>query len=537
MRTFISILVGLGGGLGLFLHGTQLLSEGLRKAAGDRMRRLLELFTSKPVTAVLTGAGVTAILQSSSTVTVMIVGFVNSGLMTLKQAVGSIMGANIGTTITAQIVSFNVYDFALPLIAIGALVYFFAKNKARNVGLGLLGFGMLLFGLSIMSDATYPVREYEPFLNLLASMGSQPLLGILVGAIFTGIVQSSSAVTGIVIAFAWQGIIDLPAGLAITVGANIGTCVTALLTAIGTNLTARRAAVSHFLFNSFGAVLFLVLRRPFIELIAHSGGTIARQIANAHTLFNVTTTLVVLPFLNPFVQLVTKLLPGEDEIINMKPQFLDDRMIRTPAALLSAQREAVRMGEYALSMTEAAMEVFKEGNIDRMDEIRKKEEVVNSLEKAITAYLARANQYPLGDSQSRHLTNYMHVVNDIERIGDHAINIAELGIIRVEGNLELSQAALDDLDKMTGVVTRIYRETLDSLKTRNAETAQRLIAEDDLVDDLEKKYRANHIERLNKGQCDAEVGVLFLDVISNLERIGDHANNISEAVVNIATDV
>ncbi len=534
MRTGIGIAVGIFGGLGLFLLGTQLLSEGLRKAAGDRMRRLLELFTSRPITAVLTGAGVTGILQSSTTVTVMIVGFVNSGLMTLTQAVGTIMGANIGTTITAQIVSFDIYAFALPLIGVGAILHYFSRKKSRNIGLGLLGFGLLLLGLSTMSNSIKPVSEYEPFLRLLATLGTRPILGIVVGALFTVLVHSSSAMTGLVIAFSWQGLIDLPAGLALIVGANLGTCITVVITSLGSALAARRAALSHVLFNLFGVLLFIIFRKPFAALVSLTGHTISRQIANAHTFFNMATTLILFPLLPYFVKIVTSLVPGEDVVIELKPKYLDNRMIHTPAALISAQKEAVRMGELALVMVQDGTEVFARGDAQRMNEIRQREEVVNVLEKAITAYLARANQYPLGEGQARFLTNLMHIVNDIERIGDHAVNIAELGLARIDGSLELSAAAAEDLQDMVTVVSRIYRDSLRALGDHDAELAKRLIADDDLVDDLEKKYRVNHIKRLNEGLCCPEIGVLFLDVVSNLERVGDHANNIAEAVADIA---
>ncbi len=534
MRTGIGIVVGIFGGLGIFLLGIQLMGEGLQKAAGERMRRLLELFTSKPITAVLTGAGVTALLQSSTTTTVMIVGFVNSGLMSLSQAVGTMMGANIGTTITAQIVSFDIYVLALPAIGLGALFYNFSKRRSRYAGLGVLGFGLLLLGLSTMSGAIRPVAEYEPFVRLLVSLGRWPILGIIAGMLFTVLVQSSSAITGLVIAFSWQGIITLPAGLALIVGANLGTCITVILASIGASLVAKRAALSHVLFNLFGVILFVIFRKPFTSLVALTGHTISRQIANAHTLFNIGTTLILFPLLPYFVKVVTSLVPGEDVVIELKPKYLDDRMIHTPASLISAQREAVRMGELALVMIEHGTEVFAQGEAQLMNEIRQREEVVNVLEKAITAYLARANQYPMGEGQARFLTNLMHIVNDIERIGDHAVNIAELGLARIDGGLKLSQAAAEDLQDMVKVVSRIYRDSLTALGKQDVELAKRLISDDDLVDDLEKKYRSNHIERLNEGLCCPEIGVLFLDVVSNLERIGDHANNIAEAVADIA---
>ncbi len=531
----VSIIIGLFGGLGLFLLGIQLLGDGLQRAAGERMRRILEMFTSHPLKAVLTGTAVTALLQSSSTTTVMIVGFVNSGLMSLSQAVGTIMGANIGTTITAQIVSFNIYSLAYPLIAIGALLYYFSKKKLqRYAGMGILGFGLLLLGLSTMSTAVSPVREYEPVLNLLVTIGDRPILGILAGALFTAVIQSSSATTGLVIAFSWQGIISLPAGLALIVGANLGTCITVLLASLSSSVTARRTAMSHVLFNLAGIIMFIILRRPFTSLVLLTGGTVARQIANAHTFFNVVTTLILFPLLPYFVKIVTAIVPGEDIFLEARPKYLDERLMQTPGALLSAQKETLRMGTCAVEMVETAVNAFLTGEVDHLDEVQRKEEVVNSLETAITSYLAKANQYAMNVNEAREIVNLMHVVNDIERIGDHAINISELAEVREGGKHELSDAAKADLQNMFDEVVRISRGVLEALEDRNVTKATSLLDDDDLVDDLEKMYRANHIERLNMGLCSPEVGVLFLDAVSNLERVADHAHNIAEAVADIA---
>lgn len=535
MGLSIRVLVHLFGGLGIFFLGLQLMSDGLQKSAGERMRRILEMFTSKPLKAVLTGAGVTAVLQSSSTVTVMVVGFVNSGLMDLSQALGTIMGANIGTTVTAQIVSFDIYALASPLIGIGALLYYFTKKKLpRYAGKSALGFGLLLLGLSTMSSAVDPLKGYQPFLDLLVLFGRQPLLGILAGALFTAIIQSSSATTGLIIALAWQGVVDVPAGLAIAVGANIGTCVTALLASLTAGTAARRAAIGHLLFNVFGTLLFIVFRSPFTDVVQLTSAVTARQLANAHTLFNVGTTLMLFPFLALFEKLVTRIVPGEDEVIEMKPQFLDEHMIGTPGALFAAQREVLRMANYARDMVEQAVNAFRDGDVSRLRHIQQREEVVNILEKAITAYLAKANQESMNMEQARRFVNLMHVVNDVERIGDHAVNISELAEARAAQGLELSDAAREDLDNMYGEVMKMCRGAIEALAQDNAAQAASIVDLDDVVDDLEKRFRANHIERLNQGVCHPDIGVLFLDTLSNLERVADHATNIAEAVADIA---
>lgn len=535
MGSGVQVVFQLFGGLGIFFLGMQLMSDGLQKAAGERMRTILELFTSNPLKAVLTGAGVTAVLQSSSTVTVMIVGFVNSGLMNLKQALGTIMGANIGTTITAQLVSFDIYALAFPFIGLGALLHFFSHRKlTRYVGMGVLGFGLLLLGLSTMSNAVDPLKSYQPFLNLLVLLGKRPILGVLAGATFTAIVQSSSATTGLAIALAWQGIIELPAGLAIAVGANIGTCVTALLASVTAGTAARRAALGHLLFNVFGTVLFLVLRVPFTNVVRLTGSSVARQLANAHTLFNVGSTLIVFPFLAYFVRLINAVIPGEDEIIEVKPKFLDERMIGTPGALVGAQKELLRMADLAVGMVEQAVAAFRDGDVSKLSQIEQKEEVVNTLEKAITAFLAKTNQHSMDVNQARRVVNFMHVVNDVERIGDHAVNIAELAEVRVGDNLALSEAAVADLDHMVAEVLKMCRGAIEALTQDNVAQAQDIIALDDVVDDLEKHYRANHIARVNQGLCNPEIGVLFLDALSNLERVADHATNIAEAAADVA---
>lgn len=525
------IIIGLIGGLGLFLYGMQKISEGLQKAAGDRLRQILELFTSKPIIAVLTGTLATVLVQSSSTTTVMVVSFVNAGLMNLAQAIGTIMGANIGTTITAQIVSFELYDIALPAIGIGFLMSFLCKRKTyKNLGLSLLGFGILFLGLNIMSDSIYPLREYQPFLNLLISFGQTPILGVVAGAAFTAIIQSSSATSGLVIAFASQGLLNLESGLALILGANIGTCITAVLASIGGTLTARRAAIAHVLFNVIGVVVFLFLLTPFAKLVALTSNATARQLANAHTIFNITTTILLFPFIHHFVGLVQRIVPGTEEVLNSKPQYLNQNIIHSPAAIMAASKETVRMAEIALDMLNEAFEAFLTGDSKLIDSVNRKEIVVNELERSIIRFLTEASQNPLSVSQSRRLTNLMHSAHDIERVADHATNIIELAETKIENNLCFSELGINDIKTMHKEVTEIFREAINLLKNENIDAAQKLIRADDIVDQMEKDFRDAHIRRLNEGTCTPEAGVIFLDIVSNLERIADHANNLAEAV-------
>ncbi len=532
----ISIFLGLFGGLGLFLYGMQRMAEGLQKAAGDRMRRILELFTSHPVIAVFTGAVATVLVQSSSTTTVMIVGFVNAGLMTLKQAVGTIMGANIGTTITAQVVSFNIYEVALPAVGIGFACQLLCKRKAQKyLGLSILGFGILLLGMQTMSQSLHPLRTFQPFLDSLVFLGQYPLLGVVAGALFTVAVQSSSATTGLVIAFTLQDMMSLPAGLALILGANLGTCITAGLAAIGAGVTARRAAMAHVLFNSAGVLLFLILLRPFAELVATTGTSVTRQVANAHSIFNVANTVLLFPFIGPFVRLVERLVPGEDDVLDTKPQFLDERMLHSPAALVVAKKELLRMAKMSLEMLQESVEAFMQWDEKKVQSVLRKEDVVNALEKAIAVYLAEASQDPMTARQSNRITGLMHIINDLERVGDHATNITELAEERTNHDLQLSDQAQEELGRMYKEVLRIYTRSIEILESEDAAAARNLLREDEIIDEMENQFRDSHIRRLNEGLCHPETGVLFLDLISNLERIGDHANNVAEAVADVIT--
>lgn len=527
----LEIVFGLVGGLGLFLFGMAKMSEGLQNAAGDRMKRILELFTSRPIIAILTGALTTMLIQSSSSTTVMVVGFVNAGLMNLTQAVGTIMGAAIGTTVTAQIVAFDISNFALPLIGIGAIVNFLSRKKwVQSIGLALLGLGMLFFGMHIMSDSISPLKEYQPFVNMLVNFGRNPVLGVIAGTLFTVIIQSSSATTSLIIALSLQGLIDIPSGIALIFGANIGTCITALLASLGTNVAAKRAAVSHVVFKIAGVIIFLILLKPFIWVITHSGTTVARQLANAHTIFNVVNTLIFYPFISQYVRIIELIVPGEVFGPGVKPQYLDRNILHTPAALIAATQEALRMCDISMQMLRESFQAFMKADQRFVDSVLLKEQTINLLEKEIIVYLTEASGNPWTLKQHKKITNLLHSVHDVERVGDLSTNIAELAQERIQHNINFSEMAVEELNTMYSKVESVYTRAIEVLRTERVEDAQNLLREDDEIDNLEKLYRETHIKRLNEGKCHPEAGVLFLDVISTLERIADHANNLAEAV-------
>jgi phosphate:Na+ symporter len=424
----ISIIFGLLGGLALFLYGLFFLSEGLQKVAGNRVKDMLEKLTDRPIKGVFVGTFTTGVTQSSSIMMVTIIGLINAGLLTLEQAVGVMLGAEIGTTITAQLIAFRVGTFYLPLIAIGFFLYSFSKsNRNRYIGQALLGFGILFLGMAIMKDGVKPFRS-EPFvLDILADFGRTPILGIIVGALFTGLVQSSSATTGLVIAMGMEGVITLPAAIALIFGANIGTTITGLLASIGSSLSAKRTAAAQFFVNIAGVSLFFPFISRFATIVATTSPDLPRQIANAHTIFNVTVTLLMLPLVGIIVAVVKRVVPGEEIRVDRGAKYLDDRTLHTPALALSqVLKETVRTANMASEMLELGMNAFDDGDKKMFLTIKKKEEVVDELHKLIDRYLTKIGEKDLSEEQMRMYATLQHSITDIERVADHAYNIAEL---------------------------------------------------------------------------------------------------------------
>ncbi|MBE6060173.1 MAG: Na/Pi cotransporter family protein, partial [Clostridium sulfidigenes] len=427
MYNIIFLIINLLGGLGLFLYGMKLMGDGLENAAGDKLKGIFDRITSNPVKGVLTGTIVTAIIQSSSATTVMVVGFVNAGLMNLYQATSVIMGANIGTTITAQLITFKFDAFAPIFLAIGAvMILFCSKRKVKEVGQIILGFGILFLGLKLMSSAMSPLKDSVFFTNLILKLEGHTILGLLIGMMMTAVLQSSSASTGILVALASTGSLPLTVAIPILLGNNIGTCVTALISSIGTSITAKKAAVIHLLFNLIGAVIFLIIPVTFLANIVLSispdvgAEAIPRQIANAHTLFNLVNTLLLLPLIKYLVAFVNKIIPGEDEKDVPGVKYIDERLLETPAiAFGQTTNEIVRMGEKAKENLKVAMNSFLQGDEELIKVAYNNEKIINLLEHDITRYLVKLSNSDLGDEQRAELAAYFHVVNDIERIGDH----------------------------------------------------------------------------------------------------------------------
>ncbi|MCF6462522.1 Na/Pi cotransporter family protein [Clostridium sp. Cult1] len=528
------------GGLGLFLYGMNLMGTGLQKAAGEKLKKLIEILTNNRLMGVVVGALVTMVIQSSSATTVMVIGFVNAGLMTLYQAVGVIMGANIGTTITAQLIAFKLTDLAPLAVAIGVGVWIATSRKrAKNLAEIMIGFGILFIGMDMMGNGLKPLAGNPIFSNIMVSL-KDPFLGILVGLGLTTILQSSSASIGLLQALASQGLIGLDIAFPILFGDNIGTTTTALISSVGTNKTAKRAAVIHFLFNLIGTIIFMTLLRKPIESIVLrvSPNDIQRQIANAHTLFNILNVAIQLPFARLLVKAAMKLVPGDvEEATEAGLKFLDLRIIETPSiALGQVTKEILRMGKIVEDNLVVAAKAFKNKDEKMTQEVFSQEKVINRLESDIVRYLVELSNAPLTDEQHTQVNILINVVNDIERVGDHADNIAELAQLGIDERLQFSEEAIEEFDNIFSKSLEVFKKTLEALRDVDFDKAREVLRLEEEIDSLEKEYRTTHIERLNKLLCQPNSGAIFLDLLSNLERVSDHSSNISLYVLDQLKD-
>lgn len=527
------------GGLGLFLIGIKFMGDGLQKSAGDRLRDILDRLTSNPFLGVLAGVLVTILIQSSSGTTVLTVALVNAGFLTLRQAIGVIMGANIGTTVTAFIIGLNVGDYALPILALGAfLLFFFNHQKVQIAGQTVFGFGALFVGLNLMGSGMGPLKDLESFHSLTLSMSDSPILGVLVGTIFTLIVQSSSATIGVLQGLYAEGAIELQAALPVLFGDNIGTTITAILAALSASVAARRAAAAHVLFNVIGTIVFVLLLTPFQAFVEYLQALLhlnpEHTLAFAHGTFNVTNTVIQFPFIGALAWVITKLVPGEDVTIEYKAQHLDPLFIKqSPAvALDQAKQEVIRMGEYAVQGLEETSLFVTSKQQKHAETASQIEGALNNLDNEITNYLIEISSNTLSETDSALHTTLLDTVRDIERIGDHFENVIELVEYKISNKIKLTDMALEDLHNMFDLTILTVQTAIQSLNQLDKGLALDVIQKEDQIDKMERTFRKQHIIRMNQGHCTPSAGIVFVDVISNLERIGDHAVNIAEEVLN-----
>lgn len=533
---YIGIAIGLIAGLGLFLYGMNLMGNGLQKAAGERLKKIIGLLTSNRFIAVLVGIFVTGVIQSSSATTVMVVGFVNAGIMQLSQAIGVIMGANVGTTVTAQLVSFDLEAYAPVAVGIGVIIHMVSKSeKAKSYAEILIGFGILFVGMIYMKEAVSPLREVQAFRDLLVNFGHNPFLGILMGFTLTLLVQSSSASIGILLALASQGLLPLEAALPILYGDNIGTCTTALLSSIGASKNAQRAAVMHLTFNIIGTLLFaFILNKPIQAIVVSIDPlNISRQIANAHTFFNITNVIIQFPFAGFIVKIAERLIPDKPDELELKnTSFIDLRMLSTPSiALKNTIKECIEMGNKARISLESSIAALLNKDKDEAFKTFDTEKIINQLERDILEYLIQLSNSAISGEDRAIVDELFNTINDIERIGDHADNIAELSMYFIEKDLTFSEESIKDINTMYTKVLKTFDLALESMKDGSTETALKAVSTEEQVDIIERSCRSAHIYRLNNSMCNPEAGIIFLDLLSNLERVSDHASNIAKAVI------
>ncbi|MEA4922050.1 MAG: Na/Pi cotransporter family protein [Eubacteriaceae bacterium] len=537
------------GGLALFIFGMNMMSDGLQKAAGDKMRSFLALLTKNPVLGVLAGAACTAVLQSSSATTVMVIGFVSAGLMKLPQAISVILGANIGTTITAQLIAFKIGDYAWIVVFIGFLMFFFLKKheKVSQIGQILFAFGILFVGINTMSDVMKPLADSPVFTNLMMQVQDLPGLGVLLGAVMTMVVQSSSATIAVLQNLAStagpdgvHSILGLQGSLPILFGDNIGTTITALLASIGASVNAKRTAVAHVIFNVSGTLLFIWFIpyiAKFVAYISPKGAeieVISRQIANSHMLFNVCNMLIWLPLIWLLVKIVTKLIPGEEkEVLPEAPIYLDDHVLDRPVfAIHLATKELSRLSGYTSEMIVKSKTAFLSGDMQAVREVTAIEDNINKLQDKIVSYLAGIlTAEGTTAAQSERVSGLMHVAADIEHIGDYCQNIVELAEEKTKNKYEFSDKACAEIYECFDQITRMLRDTREALDKGDYRIAKIVLDEEKEINNTEKRLRKQHMQRLNDNTCSPAFTVIYTDVIHNIEKVGDCCNNIAEAVL------
>lgn len=534
-------LLALAGGLGLFLLGMRLMSEGIEKAAGAKLRSILEFFTTNRLTGMLVGVIFTGIIQSSSACTVMVVSFVNAGLMNLYQAAGVIFGANIGTTVTSQLVSFNLSEIAPLFLLVGVLLLMFSKNRnITKFAEIIVGFGVLFLGLNNMSVAMSGLKENPHIVELFASL-TNPFLAVLLGTVLTAVIQSSSVTVSIMLLMANQGLLELSICMYIILGCNIGACTSALLTSMTGNKDAKRAAMIHFLFNIIGTVLmFIVLQvalEPIMDAIYAISGNAGRFVANTHTLFKVVQVLVLLPFSDLIVKLTYLIISGTDKKVddreNYQLKYIGDHTVFNPAtAVVGATKELERMVSLADENLNRAMNALITLDKEDIDKVYEVEKNINFLNHAITDYLVKINQTTLPIEDRKNIGALFHVVNDIERIGDHAENVADAAVQRIETGVAFSKSAQREMGEMLNMVNTLVRFSVEMFSTGEEEHLEDILHLEDAVDEKERELQRLHVERLTRNECTPEAGMIFSDIISGLERVADHATNIAFSVLN-----
>lgn len=533
----VANILSMAGGLGLFLFGIRTMGDGLENAAGAKLKRMLEVLTGNRFLAVLVGFVVTAIIQSSTATTVMVVGFVNAGMMSLAQAVGVIMGANIGTTVTSLLIALNFSSVAAASVLVGVILMLASKKTVvKNLGAIFTGFGLLFLGIDMMSDSMAPLRDSAGFMNFIVTVSEsplRPLFGIILGIVMTAVLQSSSASVGVLQTLAMQGLVPLKFSVFVLFGQNIGTCLTALFSTVGAKKNSKRAAVIHLLFNVIGTGIFILiaLLTPYVEWIEKLSPDPMVQIAISHIVFNIVSTVVMFPFAKVLVKLSCLLVPGKDDSESeMHCKFIDDRLLNTPPfAVMQVSKEVARMAKLARDNFETSAHALINRSDKDLDKVMENEEIINYLNHHITSYLVKLNALDITDSDSDYIARVFHAINDIERVGDHAINLAEAAQHNIGEGLKFSDPAREELNQLCGSVVTLLERSMAAFDNQSLSDneAKELSDLEEHIDDLTLECQDSHIFRLNRKECNTEAGMLYLNTITDFERVGDHAINIA----------
>ena len=526
------------GGLGLFLYSIKTMGDGLQQAAGDRLRYYIDKYTSNPFLGVLVGIVVTALIQSSTGVTVITVGLVSASLLTLRQAIGIIMGANIGTTVTSFIIGFKLGEYALPLIFLGTMFLFFTKNRTvNNIGRILFGVGGIFYALNLISAGMSPLKDLPQFKEYMVTLGQNPILGVVAGAVITVLIQASSATIGILQGLYAGGFLDLKGSLPILFGDNIGTTLTVIIAAAGANVSAKRVAASHVTFNVLGTILCLILLGPFTSMIEYFQALLhlspEMTIAFSHGAFNVSNTIVQFPFIGALAYFVTKLIPGEDEVVKYEPLYLDEQLIQqAPSiALGNAKKELLHLGNYAVKAFDLSYDYIINSNEKVAEKGHKTEEAINTIDEKLTRYLITLSSEAVSQKESEVLTNILDSSRDLERIGDHAEALININDYLQRKNVQFSNSALEELEDIYRQTSEFVKDALESVENNDLEMAESLIERHEAINKMERVLRKTHIKRLNNGECSTQAGVNFIDIISHYTRVSDHAMNLAEKVL------
>ena len=540
---YLNIIIPFVGGLGMFIYGMQIMAQGLENAAGNKMKSLLEVLTKNKLMGVLLGAAITAVIQSSSATTVMVVGFVNAGIMNLTQAMGVIMGANVGTTVTGWLVSsvewakfLSPATLAPIAVMLGVIIMLTGKRRSsKEIASIVVGFGLLFIGITTMSSAVAPLQESEGFRSIFVTLGNNPLLGILAGALVTAIIQSSSASVGILQSLAAAGLVPFSAAIYIIMGQNIGTCITAILSSLGAKKNAKTAALMHLLFNIIGTIIFSVIAIVYFEVLHPEAGVgiiTQTEISIVHTAFNIGTTVLLFPVSGWIIKLAKKIGRVEEDTRDKSKVLLDDRILETPSiALQSTVREVARMGELVKDSLDVAKTVLFTLKDEDIQFLKEEETTVDKLSAGITNYAIKLSALQISEKEHQDVAHLLQLVSDIERISDYCENISEFAETLYEKKVAFSEIGSSQLKEMLDVCIDSYKYALEAFEEKSKEKALKVIEKETQADDLEITLRSRHIKRLTNNQCNTEAGIVFLDTLVCLERISDHARNIAEEVL------